>query len=123
MMRKVWEEAPSRRLGPKKRQDFICSGEAEAQSRRSIGVVCTCDQGGCEELQKSGACLPAMGNRHVLEGVDCSCTTRGGKWEQMDEFSVIVGEIHPRVIRGLRPAGSKSLEATLEVVSEDWKVL
>lgn len=35
-----------------------------------------------------------MGNRHILEGVDCSRTTRGGKWEQTDEFSVIVGEIH-----------------------------
>lgn len=118
MMRKVWEEAPSRKLGPKKQQDFICSGEAEARSRLSIGVVCTRDQGGCEEAR-----LPAIGNRNVLEGVDCSSTTRGGKWEQMDEFSVIVGEIHPRVIRGLRPVGSKSLEVTLEVVSEDWKVL
>lgn len=67
-----------------------------------------------------------MGNGHILEGVDCSRTTRGGKWEQINEFSVIVGDIHavrPKAIRGLKPAGSKSLEATLEVVSEDWRVL
>lgn len=67
-----------------------------------------------------------MGNGHILESVDCSHTTRGGKCEQINEFSVIVGDIHavsPKAIRGLRPAGSKSLEATLEVVSEDWRVL
>lgn len=35
---------------------------------------------------------------------------------------MIVGEMHA-VRPGLRPAGSKILEATLEVVSEDWRVL
>jgi hypothetical protein len=33
-----------------------------------------------------------MGIRHIPEGVARSRTTRGGKWEQTDQFSVIVGD-------------------------------
>lgn len=47
------------------------------------------------------------------------------RWEMgTDELSVIVGgryPVRPKAIRGLRPAGSKSLEVTLEVVSEDYE--
>ena len=76
MMREVREKAPSRGLGPEKRQGFICSGEAEARSR--------CDQEWCEELLKPGILL--LWETDILEGVDCSHPTRGGKWEQIDEF-------------------------------------
>lgn len=50
-----------------------------------------------------------MGNGHILEGADCSHTTRGGKWEQINEFPVIVGDIHAdiQIYRGLRPAGEQ----------------
>lgn len=47
----------------------------------------------------------------------CGLLARYQRWEKG------TGEIHsvrPRAIRGLRPAGSESLEATLEVVSEDF---
>ena len=45
-----------------------------------------------------------MGIRHIPEGVARSRTTRGGKWDQTDQFSVIVGERN-ETCREQKPGG------------------